>query len=121
MTTEQMIEEALMRLRAKVKKLVKENVRYLVSDPDDIRVGILSQEQMEYWVVSLCKKELQTIATKSAEEIVEEIDGLIEESGGVYGLHMNGEPATWEWLINNGWLEKTGKLLAESKDTNEEN
>lgn len=68
MTTEQMIEEALMRLRAKVKKLVKENVRYLVSDPDDIRVGILSQEQMEYWVVSLCKKELQTIATKSAKE-----------------------------------------------------
>jgi len=32
------------------------------------------------------------------------INGLIEESTGVTGLHLNGELADWDWLINNEWL-----------------
>lgn len=66
--TETLIEEALARLRVKVRKLVKENVNYLISDKDDPRVGILAQEQMEDWMVQFLKQELTAIATKSAEE-----------------------------------------------------
>lgn len=105
MTTEQMIEEALMRLRAKVKKLVKDNVRYLVSDPDDDRVGILAQEQMENWVVSLCKKEFHLIATKSAEEEQEKARRII--------VMATGEPESVHFYDENL------KILSNPKDTND--
>lgn len=33
---------------------------------------------------------------------------LMAESYGVAGLHLNGEVATWDWLIENNWLEWMG-------------
>ena len=37
--------------------------------------------------------------------LVGEIDGLIDESGGVYGLHLNGAPAPWSQILEGGHFE----------------
>jgi hypothetical protein len=34
----------------------------------------------------------------------EQIEALIAESEGVTGLHLNGDIALWDWLIDNEWL-----------------
>jgi hypothetical protein len=39
------------------------------------------------------------------EELERQINDLIAESRGVDGLHLNGDLADWDWLINNKWLE----------------
>lgn len=42
---------------------------------------------------------------------IAEVSDLITNSQGVTGLHLNGDVATWEWLLANGWLEQTADLL----------
>jgi len=44
-------------------------------------------------------------------KLKEQIEDLISDSHGVHGLHLNGDLATWDWLINNEWLSE---LLPES-------
>ena len=39
---------------------------------------------------------------------------VMNESHGVVGLHLNGEKAEWDWLINNEWLDHL--LTAEEQD-----
>lgn len=36
--------------------------------------------------------------------VLADLDGLMEESKGVAGLHLNGDLASWEWLESNNWL-----------------
>jgi hypothetical protein len=36
--------------------------------------------------------------------VVRQLKDLIAESDGVAGLHLNGDIADWDWLIENGWL-----------------
>lgn len=42
--------------------------------------------------------------------LVGEIDDLIDESGGVYGLHLNGEPAPWGEILQGGRFERLCSL-----------
>lgn len=42
--------------------------------------------------------------------VVGEIIGLIEESSGVYGLHLNGDNAPWGELENGGRFERLSTL-----------
>lgn len=44
-------------------------------------------------------------------EAVEEWRDLLNHSTGVDGLHLNNDPADWQWLIDNVWLTKTGALI----------
>lgn len=44
-------------------------------------------------------------AVSEAAELRTAITDLVAESRGVDGLHLNGEVATWDWLIDNQWLE----------------
>ena len=47
-----------------------------------------------------------------------DIENLIAESGGVQHLHLNGDIADWDWLINNGWLgslDEAKAILAKRK------
>ena len=37
--------------------------------------------------------------------VVDDLKKLMAESRGVDGLHLNGDVAEWDWLINNGWLD----------------
>ncbi|HHQ4476830.1 TPA: hypothetical protein ACSPZR_001572 [Aeromonas veronii] len=45
---------------------------------------------------------------KALEKLSGDVEALMKESGGVYGLHQNGEPATWGELVAGGrhetWL-----------------
>lgn len=45
----------------------------------------------------------------------EQIRALISQSEGVAGLHLNGEVAPWEWLIDNGWLSALSAAPAPSQ------
>lgn len=44
--------------------------------------------------------------------LVDEIDGLIDESGGVFGLHMNGDPSPWGEILPGGRFERLCSLEA---------
>ena len=41
---------------------------------------------------------------------------LMEESEGVTGLHLNGEVATWDWLLSNEWLKDFNEAMGEVMD-----
>ena len=45
-----------------------------------------------------------------AARLVDELDGLVSESGGVSGLHLNGDVATWEELLPGGRFERLSSL-----------
>lgn len=48
--------------------------------------------------------------TEKITELVDEIDGLVGESSGVYGLHLNGDIAPWDELLRGGRFERLGAL-----------
>lgn len=66
--------------------------------------------------------ELQVAKLRNAlAGLVEDIEELVANSGGVYGLHANGDPAPWEELLPGGkygaWLgqfEEAKTALADS-------
>ena len=39
-------------------------------------------------------------------ELLNEIDGLMGESAGVYGLHLNGDPSPWSEIEEGGRFER---------------
>lgn len=42
--------------------------------------------------------------------LMDEVRGLVAESEGVYGLHMNGDGAPWDELLPGGQFERLGSL-----------
>lgn len=52
--------------------------------------------------------------TGLALSLVQDLDALMQDSGGVYGLHLNGDPAPWETLTAEGafsdWLGSFDRL-----------
>lgn len=48
---------------------------------------------------------------------IKAIRGLIDDSQGVYGLHLNGDPASWGELQKGGWMEE---WLADFNEAEEE-
>jgi hypothetical protein len=55
----------------------------------------------------------QQEAIKIAREALVEIDNLIEETEGVYGLHLNGDNSPWDELEKGGRFERL-KTLCEA-------
>lgn len=47
-----------------------------------------------------------TVLREALTHLVRSLDELIAESGGVYGLHMNGDPAPWSSLTEGGHFEE---------------
>lgn len=45
-----------------------------------------------------------------AAQLVDELDGLVVESDGVSGLHLNGDVATWDELLPGGRFERLSSL-----------
>lgn len=45
-----------------------------------------------------------------AASLVDELDGLVGESDGVSGLHLNGDVATWDELLPGGRFERLSSL-----------
>ena len=42
--------------------------------------------------------------------VIGEVDDLIGESSGVYGLHLNGDPSPWGEVVAGGRFERLGAL-----------
>lgn len=42
--------------------------------------------------------------------VAKQLNDLINESHGVIGLHLNGDEASWDWLIENGWLDTVTEI-----------
>ena len=61
----------------------------------------------------LAEKELEVVKLREA---LGEVSALIDESGGVYGLHLNGDLAPWGELLQGGRFEWIG-LLHEALST----
>lgn len=80
------LETLVGRLKARISGLEKERLRFL------IQLGNLHR------VHSLAGK------------VLEEIRALMDESGGVYGLHLNGDPAPWSELGPGCAYEHLGHL-----------
>lgn len=57
-------------------------------------------------------KQIEELAAALAEkdEALREVQGLIEESAGVYGLHLNGDLSPWDELTRGGLYERIGLL-----------
>ena len=43
--------------------------------------------------------------------LLTDIHGLIDESSGVYGLHLNGDPSPWDELLPGGRFERLTNLM----------
>ena len=44
------------------------------------------------------------------------VSELMGESEGVTGLHLNGDVATWDWLLSNEWLAEFNEAMGEVMD-----
>lgn len=47
---------------------------------------------------------------KALRGLTDDISGLIDESEGVYGLHLNGDPSPWDELVAGGRFERLTHL-----------
>lgn len=56
-------------LKQKIKRLVEANVEYLVQDPNDSRIGIKAQEQMEGFIFSWMKEEIALAVNRERKHI----------------------------------------------------
>lgn len=68
--------------------------------------------------LSEARKRITLLESESCEggikdAVIAELTGLINESHGVDGLHLNGDLADWDWLMNNQWLEKYADFVSE--------
>lgn len=63
------------------------------------------------------KIERLELRVQQLESIIDEFADLVNNSDGVYGLHLNGDLATWKELMDNNWL----KYLQDELDSNNYN
>lgn len=65
---------------------------------------------------SLELKEQRDELLAKLESLVGDVKALIEDSGGVYGLHKNGDPAPWDELVAGGSYEEWLRSLNDATD-----
>jgi len=82
------------------KKLQAENERLTALRKEDRNDMQRLSDQLDY--LSDQNAKLQAV--------VDDLQGLIAESTGVVGLHLNGDFASWDWLMDNEWLESLAAL-----------
>ena len=54
--------------------------------------------------------ELEQKLLKALKNLLSDIEGLMGESSGVYGLHLNGDPSPWNELDEGGRFERLSNL-----------
>ena len=60
--------------------------------------------------ILFAKSEAQSAVIEMAKTAIDEVQSLIEESRGVYGLHLNGDESPWSELEQGGRFERLGAL-----------
>lgn len=81
--------------------------------------GFTSQGEFQAHLSALrtCADELESVLAQQsaavdglAARLVDELDGLVGESYGVSGLHLNGDVAPWDELLPGGRFERLSSL-----------
>lgn len=99
MKAKQSVEE---QFKDRLVRLLKENVRYLVDDRDDPRVGILARDQMEgflmLWlrdaIAQAKQEERDNLKAQVRKEIEEQITKM-ENSNWLHGMGLSGSQAEY--------------------------
>lgn len=105
------LEDEIERLKADIeamhKRFVDMNAHYggQVDEIERLENEVRSHIKANGKLVSQCAK---------INAVVDDLQGLIAESTGVFGLHLNGDVASWDWLMDNEWLGSLA-ALEESK------
>lgn len=71
--------------------------------------AILAERDAENRIL-FSKTEDQSAVILMAKTALDEVQRLIEESRGVYGLHLNGDESPWSELEQGGRFERLGAL-----------
>jgi predicted RNase H-like nuclease (RuvC/YqgF family) len=93
------------RLRAEVASLKSDLESYMRIANDEANENVSLTQQL-----AAAKEYAERLR-----EALEEVSGLINESSGVYGLHLNGDPSPWEELLPGGkfeWLASFDEAIA---------
>lgn len=80
---------------------------------NEITIAIILPREWKYFEeydFSKEKPNLDGVKELDKDLIIRELVDLIEESEGVAGLHANGDIATWDSLIDSGWLSGLNNL-----------
>jgi hypothetical protein len=71
----------------------------------------LYAEGPDGWITKLRQQlAVAEAAIKVKDEALQELDDLIGETSGVYGLHLNGDPSPWGEIIKGGRFERLSTL-----------
>ncbi|MGU5533959.1 hypothetical protein [Aeromonas caviae] len=100
-----------------------QRARYCVNACQGVSNGQLTLTSVSGAILMLKEAEQQRDELLAAlEKLSGDVEALMKESGGVYGLHQNGEPAPWgdlvaggrheEWLLS---LSDAAELVAKLK------
>ena len=102
-----------------------------ITDIDDKILHRAIHEEMPWWALAMKYERAfadaysalnvlpPTYEPRATGHITQMID-LMEESTGVSGLHLNGEEADWDWLLNHHWLPSMELAMAIAKEAEEE-
>lgn len=89
----------------------KDNARRIVACVNACR-GLPTDELEQKGLVAAVGTQLLELEQQrdgllvALEELASDVEALMKESGGVYGLHQNGEPAPWAELVAGGKHEE---------------
>ena len=75
-------------------------------DPDTIRALL---EERDTLAAAIAQRPAGRVHDLAA-PLVDELDGLVGESDGVSGLHLNGDVATWDEMLPGGRFERLSSL-----------
>lgn len=90
-------------LRERITELEAENFR-LAAGQCVVENGLIGDEH-GHFDCSLRTPPVLEVAKEALENLVASLDALIADSEGVYGLHLNGDPAPWSELTEGGRFE----------------
>jgi hypothetical protein len=76
--------------------------------PAECSDGCPPQQVCDYCQIASLAQ--QPAAVELAARLVDELDGLVSESEGVSGLHLNGDVASWDELLPGGRFERLSSL-----------
>ena len=86
----------------------------LILEVDEDPISIAIHAENRQLRAKVAELEAQAAIGRRAVEmllaLVDELDCLIGESGGVYGLHLNGDPSPWSEILQGGRFERLCSL-----------
>ena len=93
-------------------EITEDGITQGLADYDGGRLSAITLRSL----ISLMRNERDALraqlkqAESDRDKLVGQLNDLINDSHGVIGLHLNGDEAPWEWLIENEWLSALAEI-----------